>query len=67
MTENKIPVGFTVGTFGPYSQHCGPLMYKQELSSEGNIIKGWVGLLLEEKHVGGNNRGHGGITDDIAG
>ena len=61
MTENKIPDGFTVGTFGPYSQHCGPLMYKQELSSEGNIIKGWVGLLLEEKHVGGNNRGHGGL------
>lgn len=71
MSDSKIPAGFTVGTFGPYSQHCGPLMYKQEFDDDGKIVKGWVGLLLEEKHVGGNNRGHGGllmtILDEVMG
>lgn len=71
MSESKIPEGFTVGEYGPYSQRCGPLMYKQECNEDGKIVEGWVGLLLQPHHVGGNNRGHGGllmtILDEVMG
>lgn len=55
-----IPEGFKAGK-GPYSQLIGPLVYKRdEIGPDGSRI-GWVGVMLKDHHIGGNNRGHGGL------
>ena len=59
MTEIAIPEGFIEGNFTPFSVHVGPLHYKR-YESEG-IPKGEVGMPFTDIHVGGNNRGHGGV------
>ncbi len=56
----SIPEGFEAHSFVPFSTHAGPMLYKREINTQG-IETGWVGVLLTEKHVGGNNRGHGGL------
>lgn len=56
---DDIPEGFNPGK-GPYSQHIGPLVYKRETDVNGKRT-GWVGVLLKDHHIGGNNRGHGGL------
>lgn len=58
--NNSIPEGFEPNTEGPYSNLIGPLLYKREMGADGHY-KGTVGLLLKAHHVGGNNRGHGGL------
>lgn len=58
-TDNDIPEGYKEGK-GPYSRHIGPLLYKRELDENGTPA-GWVGVMLKEHHIGGNNRGHGGL------
>ena len=55
-----IPEGFKVGGFAPYSRHIGPLMYKRIKHEDGSAT-GYVGVMLEAHHIGGNNRGHGGL------
>lgn len=57
--SEDIPEGFKEGK-GPYSRHIGPLLYKREFAEDGSRI-GWVGVMLQEHHIGGNNRGHGGL------
>lgn len=59
MESELIPEGFKPGK-GPYSTLIGPLLYKREIDADGHNI-GWVGLLLREDHIGGNQRGHGGL------
>lgn len=55
-----IPEGFKEGK-GPYSRLIGPLVYKRdEIAADGSRI-GWVGVMLKDHHIGGNNRGHGGL------
>ena len=61
MTDSKIPEGFFADGPSPYSNHIGPFYYKRLLDEDGEIKKGWVGILLNEVHIGGNNRGHGGL------
>ncbi|MDX1694037.1 MAG: PaaI family thioesterase [Ketobacteraceae bacterium] len=60
MTEISIPDGFIEGSFTPFSNHVGPLYYKRETDAEGTPV-GWVGMPFRNIHVGGNNRGHGGV------
>ncbi len=55
----EIPEGFRPGK-GPYSRHIGPLLYKREIDENGRKT-GIVGVMLQEQHIGGNNRGHGGL------
>lgn len=55
----EIPEGFREGK-GPYSRHIGPLVYKREQAADGTFL-GTVGVLLKDIHIGGNNRGHGGL------
>ena len=57
--QETVPEGFTPG-HGPYSQRIGPLLYKRYSDEQGRR-RGMVGLLLEEHHIGGNGRGHGGL------
>lgn len=57
--DPRIPEGFKEGK-GPYSRHIGPLLYKREEKADGTV-QGWVGLLLQAHHIGGNERGHGGL------
>lgn len=54
-----IPDGFKEGK-GPYSRHIGPLVYKREVDDNGRH-HGTVGVMLKAHHIGGNNRGHGGL------
>lgn len=60
MDNPVIPPGFEDVGFGPYSRLIGPILYKRELREDGPPI-GWVGIPLEERHIGGNQRGHGGL------
>ena len=60
MTATLIPEGFDTTGIAPYSDLCGPLLYKYEQNPEGKTV-GSVGLLLEAKHIGGNHRAHGGL------
>ena len=60
MTDTLIPRGFDTTGIAPYSDLCGPLLYKYEKNTEGKTI-GSVGLVLGAKHVGGNDRAHGGL------
>ncbi|CBL43751.1 thioesterase superfamily protein [gamma proteobacterium HdN1] len=55
----SIPDGFTVGK-GPYSQRIGPLVYRREQAADG-LWTGWVGVMMEDHHIGANQRGHGGL------
>ena len=55
-----IPEGFVQGNFTPFSTHIGPLYYRREDKPDGGCI-GWVGMPFQDQHVGGNNRGHGGV------
>lgn len=55
-----IPEDFDQSGFAPYSDHCGPIVYKREKLDDGSL-RGWTGILLQDHHVGGNNRGHGGL------
>lgn len=57
---SDIPEGFDSSGFAAYSDHCGPILYKREQLEDGSI-RGWAGVLLQEHHIGGNNRGHGGL------
>lgn len=57
---SNIPEGFTQSGFAPYSEHCGPILYKRDTDTNGNPV-GWAGVLLQPHHIGGNNRGHGGL------
>ncbi|HVK99697.1 MAG TPA: PaaI family thioesterase [Dongiaceae bacterium] len=59
-SSDLIPEGFVPNNEGPYSNLIGPLLYKIEMGTDGHN-KGTVGLLLKDHHVGGNNRGHGGL------
>lgn len=59
-TPGIIPEGFQTYTLGPYSTLIGPLMYRHR-TDEKNRACCDVGLVLEERHIGGNNRGHGGL------
>ncbi|RLT99874.1 MAG: PaaI family thioesterase [Ketobacter sp.] len=61
---STIPEGFDGGGFAPYSDHCGPIRYKRETLEDGSI-RGWAGVMLQEHHIGGNNRGHGGLLMTI--
>ncbi len=60
VVQESVPEGFAAGTLGPYSNLIGPLMYKHYIDEQGRK-RGEVGLLLEERHIGGNGRGHGGL------
>jgi uncharacterized protein (TIGR00369 family) len=60
MSSNNIPPGFQDVGYSPYGRLIGPLYYKRESSSDGAVL-GWVGIPLEERHIGGNQRGHGGL------
>lgn len=60
MSDIEIPEGFVKGQFTPFSTHIGPLYYKHEVNEQG-INVGWVGLPFSDIHIGGNNRGHGGV------
>ena len=60
----NIPAGFDSSGFAPYSDHCGPIRYKRETLEDGSI-RGWAGVLLQDHHIGGNNRGHGGLLMTI--
>lgn len=55
-----IPDGFAENGFSPYAKKVGPIMYKKEEHSDGPDT-GWVGVALDDSHIGGNNRGHGGL------
>ena len=57
---DSIPEGFIANTLGPYSSLIGPLLYRRFTDEQGRK-RGEVGLLLEPRHIGGNNRGHGGL------
>lgn len=59
-----IPEGFLATGFAPYSNHCGPILHRIEPQDDGSQ-RGWAGVMLEEHHVGGNNRGHGGLLMTI--
>lgn len=56
----EIPEGFETRTLGPYSTLIGPLMYRNRTDEQGRPCCD-VGLVLEDRHIGGNNRGHGGL------
>lgn len=60
MADIQIPEGFIEGNFTKFSTHIGPLHYKREVNDQGSNV-GWVGLPFSDIHVGGNNRGHGGV------
>lgn len=60
IAPETVPEGFVAGTIGPYSTLIGPLMYKRYVDEQGRK-RGEVGILLEERHIGGNGRGHGGL------
>ena len=57
---SNIPEGFNQSGYAPYSDRCGPILYKRETREDGTL-QGTVGVLLDEHHIGGNNRGHGGL------
>lgn len=59
MTDIQIPEGFVEGRFTNFSTHVGPLHYKRDVVNGINV--GWVGMPFTDIHVGGNNRGHGGV------
>ncbi len=59
MSDIQIPDGFVEGRFTNFSTHIGPLHYKRDLVD--GITIGWVGMPFTDVHVGGNNRGHGGV------
>ena len=59
MSDITIPEGFVEGNFTRFSTHIGPLFYKRDIVD--GIPVGWVGMPFNEIHVGGNNRGHGGV------
>ena len=59
-----IPEGFDSSGFAAYSDHCGPILYKRERMEDGSV-RGWAGVLLQAHHIGGNNRGHGGLLMTI--
>lgn len=57
----KIPEGFRPPKRNaPFGQHAGPFVYKRTQHEDGRMT-GEVGVFLEPHHVGGNNRGHGGL------
>lgn len=58
--QESVPEGFEPNTIGPYSNLIGPLLYRRYTDEQGRQ-RGEVGLLLEPRHIGGNNRGHGGL------
>lgn len=58
--QDSIPEGFIANNIGPYSSLIGPLLYRRFTDEQGRK-RGEVGLLLEARHIGGNNRGHGGL------
>lgn len=61
MTDDVIiPEGFVEGRYAPFSSHIGPFHYKKEKNENGSI-SGWVGLPFQDHHIGGNQRGHGGL------
>ncbi len=60
----SIPEGFDRSGFAPYSDHCGPILYKRETLADGSL-RGWAGVMLQDHHIGGNNRGHGGLLMTI--
>jgi len=57
--DPRIPEGYKEAK-GPYARHIGPLLYKKETRADGSV-QGWVGVLLQPHHIGGNERGHGGL------
>ncbi|OUS23969.1 hypothetical protein A9Q99_25790 [Gammaproteobacteria bacterium 45_16_T64] len=59
-TAAIIPEGFDEGGYAPFSKHIGPLSYKKAKDNNGNV-QGSAGLVMTETHIGGNNRGHGGL------
>ncbi|MCG8670580.1 MAG: PaaI family thioesterase [Pseudomonadales bacterium] len=60
MSEVIIPEGFVEARYAPFSTHVGPFHYKRETNEDGSV-SGWVGLPLKDHHIGGNQRGHGGL------
>jgi acyl-coenzyme A thioesterase PaaI-like protein len=58
--QESVPEGFVPNTIGPYSNLIGPLLYKRDTDEQGRP-RGTVGILLQEHHIGGNGRGHGGL------
>lgn len=60
MKSTIVPEGFEASGFSPYSQHIGPMLYKKETDAEGKTV-GLVGVAMTDTHIGGNNRGHGGL------
>ncbi len=58
--QETVPEGFVANNIGPYSSLIGPLMYRHYIDAQGRN-RGEVGLLLEQRHIGGNGRGHGGL------
>ncbi|MCG8314541.1 MAG: PaaI family thioesterase [Pseudomonadales bacterium] len=60
MSNIEIPEGFEKGSIAPFSNHIGPFYYKRAVSETG-IQYGEVGIPLTDVHIGGNNRGHGGV------
>lgn len=60
MSSITIPEGFEDVGYGPFSRLIGPIYYKRESRGDGPPI-GWVGIALEDRHIGGNQRGHGGL------
>lgn len=60
MSEVEIPEGFVDTGFSPYSKRIGPILYNKVDNDDGTAT-GHVGIALDDSHIGGNNRGHGGI------
>ncbi|PIE40754.1 MAG: hypothetical protein CSA49_06935 [Gammaproteobacteria bacterium] len=60
MSDVIIPEGFVERRYAPFSTHIGPFYYKKESLEDGSF-KGWVGVPFQQHHIGGNNRGHGGL------
>lgn len=56
MSDSIVPEGFIADGPSPYSNHIGPFYYKREEKGPS-----WVGIPLQDHHVGGNNRAHGGL------
>ena len=67
MTQNQqdsktdqIPDDFNLPGFAPFSALIGPVKYKTSTDENGKL-QGSGGLIVKESHIGGNNRGHGGV------
>lgn len=58
--SNLIPEGFKEGRYSSFSNHVGPFYYKTDVLDNGDV-RGWAGLLLDERHCGVKGRGHGGL------